>query len=101
DGNLIVEKCTVDENGKISIPEISVNTADDIKAKSKFVRKIMKEISPVLHADIDNVTYTALMRKDSEKLQKMMLQVKSGTKAKLENRVGCIWLVIGDYEVVI
>lgn len=101
DGNIIVENCKVDENGNISLPDIKVNTKKDIEQKSKFIRKILKEISPVLHADIDNVAYVALMRKDADKLQNMMLEVKQGTKAKLENRVGCIWLVVGDYEIVL
>lgn len=101
DGTIIVENCIVDADGKISLPEIRVNTKEDIQKKSKFVRKILKEISPVLHADIDNVAYVALMRKDAEKLQNMMIEVKNGTKAKLENRVGCIWLVVGDYEIVL
>lgn len=101
DGNLVVENCKVDENGKISLPEIKVNSKSDIEEKSKFVRKILKEISPVLHADIDNVAYVALMRKDADKLQNMFIEIKNGAKAKLENRVGCIWLIVGDYEVVI
>jgi len=101
DGNIVAENCIVDENGNISLPDIKVNSKQDVATKSKFVRKILKEISPILHADIDNVTYVALMRKDAEKLQNMMIELKNGAKAKLENRVGCIWLIVGDYEMVI
>lgn len=101
DGNIVAENCIVDENGNISLPDIKVNSKQDVAAKSKFVRRILKEISPVLHADIDNVTYVALMRKDAEKLNEMMISIKNGAKAKLENRVGCIWLIVGDYEIVI
>lgn len=101
DGKLIVEECVVNEQGEITLPEIKVNTQDDIKRKSKFVKRIVNQISPVLHADIDNVTYIALMRKDEEKLTKMLNELNKGKKPKLENRVGCIYLVIGDYEIVI
>jgi len=101
DGQLIVEKVIVDEHGKISLPELTLNTREDLDKKSKFVRKILKTISPVLQAEIDNVTYVALMRKDQEKLQNMFEAIQTGTKPKLENRLGCIWLIVGDYEIVL
>ncbi len=105
EGNLIVEECIVNDDGTIQLPELKVNTQDELKAKSKFVRKILKEISPILKAEIENVTYVALMRKDSNKLKKMMKELKnpktSKTPVKLENRAGCIWLIVGDEEFVL
>lgn len=52
DGNIVVEECIVKEDGSIELPEIKVNTKQDIRDKSKFVRRILKEISPVLKAEI-------------------------------------------------
>jgi hypothetical protein len=81
-----------------------MNSKRDIEIKSKFIRKIMKDISPILRAEIENVTYVALMRKDSEKLEGMMRALKNKkkkTKVKIENRAGCIWLIIEDFEVVL
>ncbi len=101
DGEIIIEECTVDANGNLNLPKVKVNTKDDLTKKSKFVRRILAEITTVLHADIDSVTFIALMRKDTEKLESMMKELKGGTTAKLENRVGCIWLIIGEYEVVL
>ncbi len=103
-GNLIAQECTVDENGILGLPEIKMNTKRDIEVKSKFVRKILKDISPVLRAEIENVTYVALMRKDADKLQGMMTALrnkKKKTKVKVENRAGCIWLIIDEFEVIL
>lgn len=104
DGNVLAQECDVDEDGVIKIPDIKMNSKKDIEAKSKFVRKILKEISPVLKAEIENVTYVALMRKDAEKLEGMMRALrdkKKNTKIKVENRAGCIWLVIDEFEVIL
>lgn len=101
DGKMIVEDCLVDKEGNVSLPPIRVNSIQDIKLKSKFVRKLLSVITPVLHADIENVTFMALMRKDSDKLKQMMDELSNGVQPKLENRVGCIWLVIGNYEVIL
>ncbi|MFN8359327.1 MAG: hypothetical protein U0264_05370 [Candidatus Kapaibacterium sp.] len=101
DGQIIAENCIVDKDGHISLPEISVNTKDDLEKKSKFIRRILTKITPVLHTDIENVTFIALMRKDTAKLKKMMDALQKGETPKLQNRVGCIWLVVGDFEVVL
>lgn len=101
DGNLIVENCKVDDEGNISLPEIKVNSKKDIAKKSKYVRRIVKEITPVLHAEIENVSFIALMRKDTDKLDEILSELQKGTKPRLENRVGCIWLIVGDYEFVL
>ena len=102
DGQIVAEECIVAPDGTIQLPELKVNTKEDIEQKSKFIRKILKEISPVLKAEIENVTYIALMRKDSKKLEKIMRMAKDKKiKPRLENRAGCIWLVVGDEEVVI
>lgn len=72
--------------------------------KSKFVRKILKDIAPILRAEIENVTYLALMRKDAKKLEGMMRALrnkKKKTRVKVENRAGCIWLIIDEFEIVI
>jgi len=104
DGNLIAQECIVNENGTLGLPDIKMNTKQDIETKSKFVRKILKDISPVLRAEIENVTYVALMRKDADKLEGMMRALrnkKKKTKVKVENRAGCIWLVIDEFEVIL
>jgi uncharacterized Zn finger protein (UPF0148 family) len=104
DGNILCQECEVDEDGLIKLPEIKVNSKRDIETKSKFVRKILKEINPVLKAEIENVTYVALMRKDAKKLEGMMRALrdkKKNTKIKVENRAGCIWLIIDEFEVVL
>lgn len=101
DGKIIVEKCIVDEFGSISLPELKLNSKQDIENKSKFVRKILKKISPVIHSEIDNVTFIALMRKDLDKLNLMLEQINKGVTPKLENRVGCIWLIVGELEFII
>ena len=103
DGKLIVEKCIVnEEDGSISLPEIKMNSKSDIEQKSKFVRRIMKDVSPILKADIENVTYVALMRKDEKKLMELFKHLKKGkSKPRLQNRAGCIWLIIDDFEFII
>lgn len=102
DGEVIAEELIVNPDGTVQLPELKLNTKEDIEQKSKFIRKILKEISPVLRAEIENVTYIALMRKDSKKLEKIMRMAKDKKiKPRLENRAGCIWLVVGDEEVVI
>jgi hypothetical protein len=104
DGQILAQECTVDEDGIIGLPNIKMNSKRDIEMKSKFVRKIMKDIEPVLRAEIGSVTYVALMRKDSNKLESMMRALKNKkkkTKVKVENRAGCIWLIIEDFEVVL
>lgn len=103
-GKIIAEQCIVNPDGSIALPDIRVNTKQDINSKSKFVRKILKEISPVLKAEIENVTYVALMRKDADKLESMMLALRNkgkNTKVKIENRAGCIWLIVDEFQVVI
>jgi hypothetical protein len=94
-GKPIAQRCEVNEQGILVLPEMKLQTASDIKKKQTVVTRILEKIKPVLHADIDNVTFIALMRKDEEKLRKVMeaLKKKKG-KASLKNRVGCIWLVI-------
>lgn len=102
DGNIVVEECIVKEDGSVELPDIKVNTPEDIREKSKFIRRILKEISPVLKAEIENVTYVALMRKDSYKLNSMLKGLKDKKiKPRLENRAGCIWLVVGEEEFVL
>jgi len=104
DGNILAQECTVDEHGIIGLPDIKMNSKRDIEMKSKFVRKILKEITPVLRAEIENVTYVALMRKDADKLEGMMTALKTKkkkTKVRVENRAGCIWLIIDEFEVIL
>jgi hypothetical protein len=104
DGQILAQECTVDENGIIGLPDIKMNSKRDIEIKSKFVRKIMEGISPILRAEIENVTYVALMRKDAKKLEGMMRALKEKkkkTKIRVENRAGCIWLIIDEFEVVL
>lgn len=98
----VVQQLEIDEDGMLILPKIQVRNKEDILAKSKVVKRILEHIAPVLKAEIENVTYVALMRKDVDKLKDIMVNV--GTKnlpVKVENRVGCIWLIIGDYEFVI
>jgi len=80
DGDILCQECEVDDDGVIKLPEIKVNSKRDIEAKSKFVRKILKEINPVLKAEIENVTYVALMRKDAKKLEGMMRALREKKK---------------------
>ena len=104
DGNILAQECAVDENGIIGLPDIKMNSKKDIEMKSKFVRKILKEITPVLRAEIENVTYVALMRKDADRLEGMMTALKTKkkkTKVRVENRAGCIWLIIDEFEVIL
>lgn len=101
DGEIIIEECTIDKDGNLNLPQIRVNTKADLEKKSKFVRRILSEITTVLHSEIDSVTFIALMRKDTNKLEEMLRELKKGSGVKLENRVGCIWLIVGDYEVVL
>jgi hypothetical protein len=98
----VVQQLEIDEDGFLILPKIQVRNKEDILAKSKTVKRILEHIAPVLKAEIENVTYVALMRKDVTKLKEIMLNVRDKSlPVKVENRVGCIWLVIGDYEFVI
>ena len=102
DGNIVAEECEINDDGSIQLPEITVNTPMDLKNKSKVVRRIVDKIAPVLKAEIESVTYIALMRKDAKKLADIMEALKDeGIPVKVENRAGCIWLIIGGYEFVI
>lgn len=102
DGKIVVEECNVDQSGNISLPQLKTLSEEELKEKSKFVRRILTKISPVLQAEIENVTYVALMRKDKDKLDKVMKALKKpNTKVKVENKAGCIWLTIDDYSFVI
>lgn len=98
----IVQQLTVNEDGSLSLPEMKVNAPEDLKRKSKLVRRILKGITPVLQAEIENITYVALMRKDEQKLNETLISLKeSKVTPRLENRAGCIWVIVGQYEFVI
>lgn len=95
----IIQKLHIDGNGKIQIPDLLYPTKTDIDRKKKIVRAILDKITPVLHADIENVTYTALLRKDEVDLIKCIEELENKEqKPRLQNRVGCIFLIVGDYE---
>ncbi|MFA6066855.1 MAG: hypothetical protein WC707_06765 [Candidatus Babeliaceae bacterium] len=101
DGVITIEECIVGESGMLELPEIKMNTPNDIKLKSRAVRRILKQITPVLQSEIGNITYVALMRKDWAKLHEITLRLKKKPKMKLENRAGCIFLIIDEFEFVI
>lgn len=106
-GKPLIIKCKRAADGTIIIPELKLITDEDLENKSKAVRRIIDRITPVLQADIENVTYMALMRKDSDTLTEVMQQLtnpdpnKPKPQPRLQNRLGCIWLIIGDHEFII
>lgn len=52
DGNIVAENCIVDESGNISLPDIKVNSKEDVAKKSKFVRRNPTE-KEINYADKD------------------------------------------------
>lgn len=96
----IALECKVNEDGSISLPEMKITTRQELKQKTRTVNKILKQIAPVLRAQIEGVTYVALMRKDVDKLNKIMHALREGKSVKIKNNAGCIFLVIDeDFEI--
>lgn len=69
---------------------------DDLKKRKGMAKKIVEKLNPVLKRDIGKVAYIALTRKPLEKLKEIHRELKKGKKTKLTNRVGCIFLEVGD-----
>lgn len=102
DGKPMVQELKVEEDGTLVLPKIKMNSRDEVASKSRAVRRILKQIAPILKAEIENVTYVALMRKDTDKLREIMSNLKKKkSNIKIENRIGCIWLIIDEFEFVI
>lgn len=97
----VVIPLEVGEDGNYRIPEIKTTPKIDLQVKSKLVNRIVEKVSPVIKAQIDGVTYMALMRKDMDLLKAMLEGVNSNAPIRIENRVGCIWLIVGETEFVI
>jgi len=102
-GKLFVERCEKDEAGNLTLPQIETLTHADLRRKNKLVKRIVQKIAPRLLADIENVTFIALMRKDENKLVQALKSINkcAPEKIRIENRLGCIWVVVGNYEFVL
>lgn len=98
DGKPVLVKLEADENGIFQLPEIRQISDQEFATKKKLVKKIIEHIGPTIKADIESITYIALLRKDESKLRDIVEKFKGPDKPKykLENRVGCIWIVFED-----
>lgn len=101
DGKPMVEKLIRKKDGTFVLPQLGYLSDEDVKKKNKVVKAILKKIEPTLIADIGKVTYVALMRKDAEDLRQIVEGLAKNKDIKLKNKAGCIYLCIGDKEMVI
>jgi len=84
------------KKGKYLLPNLSAPTDKEINHKKGLAKKIIELINPVLKRDIGDVAELALLRKDVNKLKILLADLKEGKKPHLSNRVGCIFLDVGD-----
>jgi len=88
------------KDGQYVIPEFKAMTEEEIKAKEKVARKIVKKMDTVIKRDIESVVYTALIRKPKKQLDRILAKFKGKKeKARLVNRVGCIFLEIEEESI--
>ena len=86
-----------EKNGKYIIPKIEANTQEDNEIKEELSKQIMKKIRKTLKRDIQEVTKIALLRKEIKELKDFNDELrKKEFKPKLTNRVGSIFLDIGN-----
>ena len=84
------------EDGRAYIEDFKPKK-DDLKKRQRMAEKIIEKIQPVLRKDIGTVAYMALTRKPLNHLKNMYREIKKDAKnVKLSNRVGCIFLEVGD-----
>ena len=110
-GRLPSKPCIIGSvNGKMILREVKLTPGknglgyiedyypkpDDLKKRKRMAEKIVDKLNPVLKRDIGRVAYIALTRKPLEKLKEIHRELKKDKKTKLTNRVGCIFLEVGD-----
>ena len=100
-GSIVFKELNINDDGYIELPEdIKFQTKDELLQKQRVISRIVDEIAPVLHADIESVVYLALMRKDKKRLKKVLEKLQTATKRdekpRLTTRLGCIYLEIGN-----
>lgn len=86
-----------EENGKQFLQEkvIMDDLTELIKAR-RYASKITRKLQPTLREQISDVVKTALSRKPLATLKAVWRKLNKKHKAKIVNRLGCIFLEIDD-----
>lgn len=98
-GVMVVKRAAKDANGNYTFPTLGGTlSASERLRKKEIVAKIMERITPVLQAQIADVTYIALQRKDIALLEDIesIIEESNSENVKLVNRLGCIFVQFGN-----
>lgn len=95
---LVATACEI-KDGVFVLPNLELPSKISLIWKRRRVRSILKSINKVLRRDIGEVTEVALMRKTDDQLKEIQKALKKKKKVGLKNRIGCIFLEVGDETV--
>lgn len=92
---LLFQKLEHDADGNLIMPAFKPPSKWELIKKKRKVNRIMKFLNPILKRDIEDVVRLALMRKNSDRLERLetkLKQKKSRQRVRVVNRVGCIFV---------
>ncbi len=95
DGEIKATSCDL-QNGVYVLPEFKPPSKLQLFLKKRLVQKIIKTLNPILRRDIGNIVQVALLRKTDIQLKEIQKKMDKGDPPKLTNRIGCIYLEVGD-----